>query len=118
MNKPKEKQNLQIVLKQIDAFNARDIEGCLKYWTDDLKVIDMPDEKVIFSNKEEVRLHLRKEFSGDMIPSITVLKTKIDGSYVYLLEEKKRSNDSGSKAEFTYHIKDGLIITMWCGPIL
>ena len=53
MNKPKEKQNLQIVLKQIDAFNARDIEGCLKYWTDDLKVIDMPDEKVIFSNKEE-----------------------------------------------------------------
>ena len=67
---------------------------------------------------EEVRLHLRKEFSGDMIPSITVLKTKTDGSYVYLLEEKKRSNDSGSKAEFTYHIKDGLIITMWCGPIL
>ena len=57
----KEKENLEIYAKSTDAYNARDIEGCLQYWADDLKVIALPENKTVFSGKQEVREHLKKK---------------------------------------------------------
>ena len=117
MSKAKETENLEIVLKQIEAFNAKDIEGCLKYWADDLKVIVLPEEKVVFSSKQEVREHLQKQFSGEKGPITKILKKETDNSYVYLLEEKTRADNSTIKANFTYYIEGDLINTMWGKPV-
>ena len=76
----KEKENLEIYAKSTDAYNARDIEGCLQYWADDLKVIALPENKTVFSSKQEVREHLKKEFANkEKIPTVKVLDSKTDG---------------------------------------
>ena len=57
-----------IVRKQLEAFNNKDVEGCLQYCADDLKVIVLPDETVMASSKEEIRRHVIDQTeSGDFL---------------------------------------------------
>ena len=114
----KEKENLEIYAKSTDAYNARDIEGCLQCWADDLKVIALPENKTVFSSKQEVREHLKKEFANEeRIPTVKALDLKTDGPYVHVVEEKSRSGKPTGKMKFIYLIEDGLIATMWGEPI-
>ena len=109
-------EKLKIIFNQMQAYNTRDIEGCLKYWADDLKVIVMPDEKVLFSNKQEVREHLQKEFSNGTDPKTKALESGSEGSHLYMVQEKTRSDGSVKKMKFTYLIEDGVISKMWGEP--
>ena len=108
-----EKENLKKVLDQIEACNVGDIERCLSYWADDLKVILLPKNETIFSSKQEVRKHLKNELTSGAKPSVEVFEPKSDGPHVYLVEEKTRFGKPTGKMKFTYLVEDGLITTMW-----
>ena len=47
----------QIVRSQLEAFNNKDVEGCLQYFSDDLTVTVLPDEKVIGCNIKSTPNH-------------------------------------------------------------
>jgi hypothetical protein len=114
-----EKQNIQVVLDQIEAFNAKDIESCLEYWADDLQVILMPEEEIVFSNKQQVREHLQRQFSDDgPSPVSRVIEKRAEGDHVYFLEEKESADGRVIKKEYTYLVRGGIIQTMWVGPEL
>ena len=71
---------MEICAKSTDTYNTRDIEGCLQYWADDLKVIVSLENKTVFSSKQEVREHLKKEFvNKEKIPTVEVLDSKTEG---------------------------------------
>ena len=108
-----QEKDLQKVIAQIDASNAGDIEGCLAYWAEDLKVIELPKNEVVFSNKQQVREHLQKEFESGASPKVKVLESKVDGSKIHVIEEKTRFGKSIGKMKFSYFVEGGVITTMW-----
>lgn len=107
-------EDLKIVERQIKASNSGDIEKCLSYWADDLKVIILPENKTAFSSKQEVREHLEKDFADKTnYPTVKIHSSEVDGSCIHLIEEKFRDGKSTGKMKFTYLVEDGLITTMW-----
>ena len=104
-----------IVKKQLEAFNNQDIEGCLKYFAEDLKVIVLPEETVIASSKEEIRQHMKDQIdSGDFLPA-KLIDISSNGKFVTTTEVK----DDGkvkSTITFIYYVEDGLIKKMWGAP--
>lgn len=116
MNSGGEQENLKIVLDQMRAYNARDIEGCLKYWSDDLKVILMPEEEIMFSSKQQAREFLALEFGTGTGPIKQVIKSETNGPYVYLVHEECFPDGSVNRMRFAYFIEDGMITKMWNTP--
>tara|TARA_Y100001935_G_scaffold255477_1_gene268803 strand:+ start:463 stop:810 length:348 start_codon:yes stop_codon:yes gene_type:complete len=104
-----------IVKKQLEAFNNQDIEGCLKYFAEDLKVIVLPEETVMASSKEEIRQHMKDQIdSGDFLPA-KLIDISSNGKFVTTTEVK----DDGkvkSTITFIYYVEDGLIKKMWGAP--
>lgn len=105
----------QIVRSQLEAFNNRDVEGCLKYFSDDLTVTVLPDETVIASSKEEIRAHVIQQIeSGDFMPA-TLVDIRSNGPFV-MTTEVKEGRGKRSTISFMYYVEDGLIKKMWGAP--
>ena len=110
-------KNLQMVLDQMEAYNRRDVEGCLRYWADDLQVLLMPEEEVILSNKQEAREFLEKEFAKGLETSSRVVEKKADGAYVCLVHEEFGRDGFSYQMRFAYLIEKGLLSKMWSLPV-
>ena len=108
---------MQIVLDQMEAYNRGDVEGCLGYWTDDLKVLLMPEEEVILSNKQEGREFLEREFAKGLKTASRVVKREVDGPYVFLVHEESGPDGPNHQMRFAYLIEEGLISKMWSLPV-
>jgi hypothetical protein len=105
----------QIVRSQLEAFNKKDVEGCLKYFSDDLTVTVLPDETVIASSKDEIRTHLIQQIeSGDFMPA-TLVDISSNGPFV-MTTEVKEGRGKRSTISFIYYVEDGLITKMWGAP--
>lgn len=102
----------EIVRTQLEAYNNRDIEGCLKYFAEDLKVIILPDENILANSKEEIRAHMKKGMEDGTFQEAKLIDIKANGPYVTTIEEK---NDGKVKSTITilYYLEDGLIKKMW-----
>lgn len=110
-----ESKEEQIVKSQLEAYNRTDVEGCLQYFADDLKVIVLPDETVMASSKEEIRRHLVSSIESGEFLEAQLVDIKSNGPFVTTTEVK----DDGkvkSTITFVYYIEDGLIKKMWGAP--
>ena len=105
----------QIVRSQLEAFNKKDVEGCLKYFSDDLTVTVLPDETVIASSKEEIRAHVIQQIeSGDFMLA-KLVDIRYNGPFV-MTTEVKEGRGKKSTITFIYYVEDGLIKKMWGAP--
>lgn len=104
----------RIVRAQLEAYNNKDVQGCLQYFSDDLKVVALPDEKIIANSKDEIRQHVLDQIeSGQFLPA-TLVDIRSNGPFVMTTEVK----DNGKKKatiSFIYYVEDGLIRKMWGG---
>ena len=104
----------RIVKAQLEAYNNKDVEACLQYFSDDLKVVALPDEKIIANSKDEIRAHVHSQIkSGQHVPA-TLVDIRSNGPFVMTTEMK----DNGTKKatiSFIYYVGDGLIHKMWGG---
>ena len=104
-----------IVRKQLEAFNDQDIEGCLKYFAEDLKVIVLPEETIIASSKDEIRKHMKDQIeSGEFLPA-KLVDINSNGQFVTTTEVKSDGKIK-STITFIYYVEDGLIKKMWGAP--
>lgn len=110
-----ESKEIQIVKAQLEAFNNKDVEGCLQYFSEDLKVIVLPDEKIIASSKDEIRTHVINQIeSGDFMPA-ELVSIRANGPFV-MTTEVKNNGDKKTTIEFIYFVENGLITKMWGAP--
>ena len=49
---------------QLEAYNKRDIEEFLKWYTEDIKAIDIDTDAVLFTGKEAMRERYSKKFQN------------------------------------------------------
>ncbi len=105
----------QIVRSQLEAFNNKDVEGCLQYFSDDLTVTVLPDEKVIASSKDEIRSHVLSDIEWGKFTPATLVDIRSNGPFV-MTTEVKESNGKKTTISFIYYVEDGLIRKMWGAP--
>ena len=101
-----------IVKKTLEAFNNKDFEACLKYWADDLKVIVLPEEKVLASSKDEIRQHLKNQIESDTFLPSKLINISSNGPFV-ITTEIKDSGKTKTILTLIHYIEDGLIKKMW-----
>lgn len=75
----------QLVLKQLDAYNDRDIEAFLDTYSDDIKIYDFPDRLTI-SGKKQMRKMFSEFFQMNPNLNARVGKTMVQGNFVIIHE--------------------------------
>jgi hypothetical protein len=99
-----------IIDAQLAAYNRRDVEGFLSYYSDDAKIFDYPN-RLTETGKDQLRKRYRQSFSNKDIRAV-ILKRIVFGRFVIDHERITGRPDGPVEAIATYEIKDGKIIVV------
>ncbi|MBN2793767.1 MAG: nuclear transport factor 2 family protein [Clostridia bacterium] len=81
---------------QLDAYNQRDIEAFLSWYTEDVKVYDLDTDELRYKGKEEMRKRYSKTFQNEylycsLVNRMVLNRTVIDQESVKIDETDNRS---------------------------
>lgn len=99
-----------IVDAQLAAYNRRDVEGFLSYYSDDAKLFDHPNQ-LTESGKDQLRTRYQRSFSNQNIRALIVKRIVFD-RFVIDHERITGRPDGTIEAVAVYEIKDGKIIVV------
>ena len=99
-----------IIDAQLAAYNRRDVEGFLSYYSDDAKIFDYPN-RLTESGKDKLRKRYRQSFSNQDIRAL-ILKRIVFDRFVIDHERITGRPDGPVEAIAVYEIKDGKIIVV------
>lgn len=101
-----------VVQKQLEAYNAKDLETFLDCYSDEIEVFDHPNT-LIMSGKERMRNHYRNLF--DSYPSMrcNLVNRMISGNIVIDHEQIKGRTEGILEAIAIYEVVDERIQKVW-----
>lgn len=79
---------------QLDAYNAHNIEDFLKWYTEDIKAIDMDTDRVLFVGKDKMREVYFEKFKNEelhckLVNRMVLNRTVIDHEHVTISKEEE-----------------------------
>lgn len=101
----------ELVQRQLVAYNARDLEGFLSVYSDDVKLYNFPGE-MILEGKESMRERYATRFESPNLYAEIVSRT-IMGEYVIDHEKVTGIRETKVEASVIYHVAEGLIDKVW-----
>ena len=120
MNSPSETespkdQSLRVVLRQIDAYNARDVDAFLALYAPDAEIIRLPDRKPCMSGRDEIRARYAQMFAES--PGLLCKVESASGTDSYIALHERVSGMAGREEELDclaiYQIENHLIRRLW-----
>jgi hypothetical protein len=96
-----------IVEAQLGAYNRRDVEAFLSYYSDDARLFDGPD-RLTESGKDQLRIRYTRSFANRDIRA-TIVKRIVFDRFVIDHERITGRPDGPFEAVAVYEIKDGKI---------
>lgn len=109
---PSDTTPVAVAIRQIDTFNARDLDGFMALYADDATVTEFPSGKLLWSGKAAIRERYRA-LMKENLPPIRVEPRVVDGSFVVDLEVWAAKPGERNKATWMYDIRGGLIRRVW-----
>ena len=107
-----------VVRRQVDAYNARDIDAFLSFYADDVVIRSLPSGEVDWDGKEAMRAPYAKRFSENPELNCTITQRIVHGDWVVDHELVTGVRDRPRfRAVATYEVRDGLIRNVWFQPI-
>ncbi len=100
----------EIVQKQLDAYNAHDIDAFLATYTPDAKLCDFPSGEVWIQGHAQIRERYTKIFENKA--HVDLASRIANGNYVIDHEAVKTVNED-FHAVAIYHVTDTLIDQVW-----
>ena len=99
-----------IIDAQLAAYNRRDVEGFLSYYSEDAKLFDHPNQ-LTQSGKEQLRTRYQRSFSNKNVRAVIIKRIVFDR---FVIDHERLSGhpDGLIEAVAIYEIKDGKIITV------
>jgi imidazolonepropionase-like amidohydrolase len=107
-----------VVRRQVEAYNARDIEAFLSLYADDVVVRRLPSGEVAWDSKEAMRPRYAKRFAENPELFCTITKRIVHGNWV--VDHKLVTGVIGRprvRAVATYEVRNGLIQNVWFLPV-
>ena len=99
-----------IIDAQLAAYDRRDVEGFLSYYSEDAKLFDHPNQ-LTESGKEQLRTRYQRSFSNKNVRAVIIKRIVFD-RFVNDHERLTGHPDGLIEAVAVYEIKDGKIITV------
>jgi hypothetical protein len=108
-----------VVQRQLEAYNARDLEAFLSFYADDVIVRRLPSGEVASNGKEAMRPRYAARFTDNPELHCTITQRIVHGDWVVDhelvtgIEQRPRV-----RAVATYEVRGGLIRNVWFLPIV
>lgn len=101
------------VQKQVDAYNAHDIDAFISFYAPDAQTIDFSTGQILDKNNSEIKNAYSDLFKK--IPKLRcVIKSRIiQGEYVIDKESVTGTGVPEASATAIYHVKNGKIVKVW-----
>jgi hypothetical protein len=107
-----------VVQRQVEAYNARDIEAFLSFYADDVVIRRLPSGEIAWDGKEAMRARYATRFSENPDLFCTITKRIVHGDWVVDHELVTGDKDRPRvRAVATYEVRDGLIRNVWFLPV-
>ena len=107
-----------VVQRQVEAYNARDIEAFLSFYADDVVIRHLPGGEIAWDSKDAMRPRYSKRFAENPELFCTITQRIVHGDWVVDHElvtgVKERPR---VRAVATYEVKNGLIQNVWFLPV-
>lgn len=103
---------MNVVERQLDAYNKKDIERFMECYADDVKVYRFPNE-VLYANNAEMKKHYHKLFESYPNMNAEILKRIEQGKYVVDHEWITGRREEPFTATAMYEIENDFIIKVW-----
>lgn len=103
-----------VVQKQLEAYNARDIDAFIATYADDIQIFDLPD-KLLMRGHAQLRERYTKTFAdprlhAEIVNRIVLGHTVIDHERVRVTSPQ---GPATVEAVAIYEVHDGKITTVW-----
>jgi imidazolonepropionase-like amidohydrolase len=108
-----------VVQRQVEAYNARDIEAFLSFYADDVVVRRLPSGEVAWDSREAMRPRYAKRFADNPELNCTITKRIVHGNWV--VDHELVTGVIGRprvRAVATYEVRNGLIQNVWFLPVV
>jgi len=102
--------NEALIDAQLEAYDRRDVEGFLRFYSDDAKIYRHPGQ-LTESGKDELRARYAKSFRNKEVRAV-ILKRVVFDRYVIDHERLVGHPDGLIEAIAVYEIKDGKIVSV------
>jgi len=107
-----------VVQRQVEAYNARDIEAFLSFYADDVVIRRLPSGEVAWDSKEAMRPRYTKRFAENPELFCTITQRIVHGNWVVDHELVTGVKDRPRvRAVATYEVRNGLIQNVWFLPV-
>lgn len=105
------------VAEQLEAYNARDLERFLACYAPDVRVIDLPFGTVRLGGKAAFAEAYGRQFSRYPEQRAVIVARQVAGEFVIDTEYVTGNFDRPpAHVVAMYHVRDGLIQTVWFTP--
>ena len=101
-----------VVQRQLEAYNARDLEAFAATYADDITIYRMPASQPAFTGKEKLREVYRQRFASAGLHA-EILSRIVLGNKVIDHERVVGIRDTPVEALAIYEVEAGLIRTVW-----
>ena len=101
-----------IVRRQVNAYNGRDIEKFVSFFSDSIELYDFPD-RLILKGKDALRERYTKRFAASVNLKAVILKRFSTSKYVVDIEDLIGSDFGSAPATVIYEVDQGLIQKAW-----
>ncbi len=106
-----------VVQRQVDAYNARDIETFLSLYAADVVIRGLPGGEVSWNGREAMRTRYQALFADNPELHCTITQRIVHGDWVVDYELVTGITDRPRvRAVVTYEVRDGLIRNVWFLP--
>jgi hypothetical protein len=107
-----------VVQRQVEAYNARDIDAFLSFYADDVVIRRLPSGEVAWDSKEAMRPRYARRFAENPELFCTITQRIVHGNWVVDHELVTGVKDRPRvRAVATYEVKNGLIQNVWFLPV-
>jgi hypothetical protein len=104
---------IELVLAQLQAWNAADLTKMMSYYHDDVAVYSRASEEPVLSSKQMIIEHTRADFEAGAVDRIEVIAIIEAFPYVLTIEEKQPRDKPPFRGVFTYYFEDNKIKRLW-----
>ncbi|WP_139490344.1 nuclear transport factor 2 family protein [Brevibacillus dissolubilis] len=99
-----------IVQKQLDAYNAQDIDAFMATYTEDVEIYNFKTGELLYSGQEKMRASYAKMFQDNPNNHAEITNRTVQGNYV--IDQELVTGRAGREpytAVAIYEVQDGLI---------
>ncbi len=106
-----------VVQRQVEAYNARDIDAFLSFYAEDVVIRRLPEGEISWASREDMRERYARRFSENPELNCVITNRTVHGNWV--VDHELVTGIKGRpriRAVATYEVVNGLIQNVWFLP--